>query len=382
MSKISSRQLVTSASTPQPVGTSGSAGSGDALAFANHVHAHGTQGSNDTAHPAANPSFSGFLWKNDVYALCAIRQACRYATTGSNITLTGGAPQTLDGQTLAGGDRILVKDQTNPAENGIYTITTLGTVNNGTWTRATDAASAQQLVPGTIIAVLLGALNAGSVWAITTPTTGNTITPGTTSISFTQIGGQLASATPSAVAAAGSPGTSKQLAHADHAHAHGTQTDGTMHAAVVQNGANGFMTGAQAQQLYTLQPGVSCSLGYVNAQNLFSTPTTLTWSSSLSVDALGCNDYRCVLAGNTAVTFTRCIDGYAGTFYVKQNSTGNYTASFAATAYPSGSVAVIKDTSLSDLNPNPAANSITMYAYNCVALGGTLYVHVAKSYLA
>lgn len=382
MPKIPARQLVTSTSTPQPVTTTGSAGSGDAVALANHAHPHGAQTNNDTYHTIANAAFSGFLSKNDIYALCAVRQACRYATVGSNITLAGGAPSTLDGQGLTGGDRILVKDQTNPAENGIYTVSTPGTGSNGTWARATDGASTQQFVPGTIIAVLLGAINAGTLWAITTPTTGNTLTPGTTSISFTQVAGQLSSATPSAVAAAGSTGTSKQYAHADHAHAHGTQTDGTMHAAVVQNGASGFMTGAQAQQLYTMQPGVSCSLGYVNAQNLFSSPTTLTWSSSLSVDALGCNDYRCVLAGNTAVTFTRCIDGYAGTFYVKQNGTGNYTVSFAATAYPSGSVTVVKDTSLSDLNPNPAANSITMYAYNCVALGGTLYVHVAKSYLA
>jgi hypothetical protein len=37
---------------------------------------------------------------------------------------------------LAG--RILVKDHTNPAANGIYVVTTVGTGATGVWDRATD----------------------------------------------------------------------------------------------------------------------------------------------------------------------------------------------------------------------------------------------------
>ena len=64
--------------------------------------------------------------------------SAKAATTANIATLAGGAPNTLDGVTLAANDRVLVKDQTTPAQNGIYTVTTLGTGANGTWARATD----------------------------------------------------------------------------------------------------------------------------------------------------------------------------------------------------------------------------------------------------
>ncbi len=81
---------------------------------------------------AANKNYvdsvaAGLTWKNSVKA----------ATT-ANVTLAGGAPNTLDGVTLAANDRVLVKNQTTTAQNGIYVVTTLGTGANGTWTRATD----------------------------------------------------------------------------------------------------------------------------------------------------------------------------------------------------------------------------------------------------
>mgnify|MGYP000283019986 CR=1 FL=1 len=55
--------------------------------------------------------------------------------TTSNVSLSGGAPQTVDDVGLAVGDRILVWKQTSAAENGIYKVQTLGTGSNGTWVR-------------------------------------------------------------------------------------------------------------------------------------------------------------------------------------------------------------------------------------------------------
>lgn len=52
------------------------------------------------------------------------------AATTTNITLAG--EQTIDGVAVVAGDRVLVKDQTAGAENGIYNATT------GAWSRATD----------------------------------------------------------------------------------------------------------------------------------------------------------------------------------------------------------------------------------------------------
>jgi len=64
-------------------------------------------------------ALQGISWKEPVKA-----------TTTENITLSG--TPTIDGVVLAAGDRVLVKDQTNKVENGIYV------VSSDTWTRATD----------------------------------------------------------------------------------------------------------------------------------------------------------------------------------------------------------------------------------------------------
>lgn len=85
------------------------------------------------------------------------------AATTANVTLSGGAPNTLDGVSLTANDRVLVKDQTAQAENGIYVVTTLGTGANGTWTRAADADAAAEIAGGAV-SVDRGTTQAGSIW--------------------------------------------------------------------------------------------------------------------------------------------------------------------------------------------------------------------------
>ena len=58
------------------------------------------------------------------------KDSCRVATT-ANIALSG--TQTIDGVAVVAGERVLVKDQSAPAENGIYIVAA------GAWTRAPDA---------------------------------------------------------------------------------------------------------------------------------------------------------------------------------------------------------------------------------------------------
>ena len=73
-----------------------------------------------------------------------IIESARVATD-SNINLA--AHGVIDGVTLVSGDRVLVKDQTAPAENGVY-------VSDGTGlTRALDADTAQDLDGGTFVFV-------------------------------------------------------------------------------------------------------------------------------------------------------------------------------------------------------------------------------------
>lgn len=96
------------------------------------------------------------------------KDAVRVATVGTNITLAGSAPNTLDGVTLAANDRILVKDQTTASQNGIYVVTTLGTGANGTWSRSSDADTSAEVVSGFQVFVSEGTVHADSVWSLTT----------------------------------------------------------------------------------------------------------------------------------------------------------------------------------------------------------------------
>lgn len=84
---------------------------------------------------------------------------------GVGATLTG-TPNSLDGSgTFATTDlRILVKDHTTAAYNGVYTITTIGTGANGVWTRATDFDNAPtgEISPGDFIYVTSGTTNGGN----------------------------------------------------------------------------------------------------------------------------------------------------------------------------------------------------------------------------
>lgn len=107
-----------------------------------------------------------------------IKKAVIAATT-ANVTLTGGAPNTVDGVTLAANDRVLVKNQTAPAENGIYRVATLGTGADGTWTRVTGADTAADIA-GATVSVDRGTVNAGQIWTTyfkDTDTLGTTAMP-------------------------------------------------------------------------------------------------------------------------------------------------------------------------------------------------------------
>lgn len=116
----------------------------------------------------------GLAWKDDV----------RVATT-SNISLTT-PPSTIDGVTLAVGDRILVKDQTTQSENGIY-------IYNGTGnalSRAPDADNGAEL-NAAVVSVREGTTNGGTTWRQTTPNP----TLGTSPIVWQQFGTLVPDAT-------------------------------------------------------------------------------------------------------------------------------------------------------------------------------------------
>jgi hypothetical protein len=109
--------------------------------------------------------------------LLDVKASVRAATTG-DISLSG--LQSVDDVSLADGDRVLVKDQNLPSQNGIYR------VSSGVWTRSSDADISDDLTAGTFTFVEEGTINADSGWVLTT---NQPIAVGTTGLSFTQFSG-------------------------------------------------------------------------------------------------------------------------------------------------------------------------------------------------
>jgi hypothetical protein len=105
---------------------------------------------------------------------------------GVGATLTNSGTQvalSIDGVATAPGDRILVKDQVSQLENGIYTVTDIGSgATNWVLTRATDYDQAAEINPGDIVPVTSGTVNANTTWLQTRVVT----TVGTDPIVFLQ----------------------------------------------------------------------------------------------------------------------------------------------------------------------------------------------------
>lgn len=120
-------------------------------------------------------AIAGLKWKQSVKA----------ATT-ANGTLASAYQNgsTVDGVTLATGDRVLLKNQSSGSENGIYTVNA-----SGAPTRATDADSGTELVSASCI-VEQGTTNADLAFVCTN----NAITLGSTAIVFVQFGASTSGA--------------------------------------------------------------------------------------------------------------------------------------------------------------------------------------------
>ena len=114
-------------------------------------------------------------------------------TAGVGATLTNAGTQAalvIDGVTLSVADRVLIYQQTTQTQNGIYVVTSVGSVStNWVLTRSSDAdtfvsASPAGLSEGSTVFVQQGTTGAGGTYTCNTP---GTITFGTTNITFVQI---------------------------------------------------------------------------------------------------------------------------------------------------------------------------------------------------
>ena len=109
-------------------------------------------------------------------------------TSGVGATLTADtlrAFNTLDGQSVSVGERVLIKDQTNQTQNGIYTLTNNGSAGVTAWvlTRATDQDNSTpgEIANGDVIFAVGGTVNQGKTFVNSSV---GTITIGTTDITY------------------------------------------------------------------------------------------------------------------------------------------------------------------------------------------------------
>lgn len=114
-------------------------------------------------------------------------------TSGVGATLTNAGTQValvIDGITMVADDRVLVYQQTDQTQNGVYVVTSIGSgATNWVLTRSTDTdtygiAGPDTLSEGSTFFVQEGATGAGETYTCNTV---GTITFGTTNITFTQI---------------------------------------------------------------------------------------------------------------------------------------------------------------------------------------------------
>lgn len=164
--------LAAAQGTQGTVGAQGTQGTQGVQGTLGTTGAQGTQGTQGTVGSQGTQGTAGSTGAQGTTGATGSTVVVLAATT-TNITLSG--TQTVDGIALVAGDRVLVKDQTASANNGVYVV-----VSGGPWTRATDS-STSDLLAAEVVSVTRGTINGGSIW---TTNFKGTDTLGTTAMSW------------------------------------------------------------------------------------------------------------------------------------------------------------------------------------------------------
>lgn len=121
-------------------------------------------------------------WKRSVRAASTANVTGTYATGPPATKAVGGTSLTIDGVTMANGDRVFLKDQTSAFENGIYQVSGIGT--SVVLTRTYDADDTTKLSDACYVSIEQGAVAADTTWELITD---SPITMGTTALRYTRI---------------------------------------------------------------------------------------------------------------------------------------------------------------------------------------------------
>jgi hypothetical protein len=161
-----------------------------------------------TTAPSGGNDIVNKTYVDGISAGLNFHQACRLATTaalpantynngafgvGATLTANANGALSVDGTLTVAGNRVLVKNEAASANNGVYTVTQVGTAGTPyILTRTTDyntaGAGVNQIDAGDFFLITAGTANANTSWVQQTPLP---ITVGITSIVFQQFGAPI-----------------------------------------------------------------------------------------------------------------------------------------------------------------------------------------------
>ncbi|OBQ58031.1 DUF2793 domain-containing protein [Mesorhizobium loti] len=242
------------------------------------------------------------------------KQAVRAATT-ANGTLASAYENgdTIDGVTLATGDRILIKNQSSGAENGIYVVAA-----SGAPARATDADAGAELVNASVY-VSEGTTLADTQW---TCSTNAPITVGSTSLAFAQLTSAGGSVPTSRTITAGAGLTGGGDLSADRTFDVGAGTG------ILANANDVAIDKASAAQVQA-----ATSNKVLTADIIFTAadPVTLTDATTIAVDMATFLNAKVTLGGNrTLGAPSNPKNGQSGCIEIIQDGTGSRTLGYHA----------------------------------------------------
>lgn len=270
--------------------------------------------------------------------------------TSANITLSG--LQTINGVSVVAGNTVLVKNQTNAAENGIYV------VSAGAWTYSPGGDTWDEYI-GAIIFIASGSL-AGSAWYCTAQPGG---TLGVTAMNWSNF----------SVASSYTAGTGLQLIGTQFSIANtgvSAATYGSATAsAVIAVNAQGQITSASSS---TITPAVGSITGFgTGVATFLATPTSANLAAAVSDEtgsgALVFANSPTLIAPALGTPASGVVTNLTGTASI------NINGSVGATTPTTGAFTILSTSSTTNTTPVLSFN-----ASNCnFALGAT----VASTYL-
>lgn len=267
-------------------------------------------------------------------------------SSGVGATLTNSSTQaaiTIDGVALTSTQRVLVNNQAAPEQNGIYTVTTVGSgATNWVLTRATDFDTSSEMIEGSYANITSGTVARGQVWIFTSS---QPITVGTTALSFSQFGlfGTMAQQNSDAVAITGGTIVGTTISGLSI-----TTSTGTL--AI----SNGKVISISNTLTFTGTDGASVAFGaggtnaYTGTAQTYSAAqrgafSTLTDAGTVAIDLSLANNYNLTLGGNRTLGVpTNPVAGQTGVISVRQDITGTRTLAYTwPYMFPGGTAPVL-----------------------------------------